>query len=205
LSQALRRGLAVAVVTIAAAVVPAASAAPALAAVRGSAHPNAVVVCTPLATWYTWSQKATPWVLHQFTYEHFTGSQGTYTKVAATQTTIAAAVTYTTGTKASGELPIASLCGETSLSLKAEGSRTVSSSVTLTENLTHYAVYVFYDGSRRASGNFKYNVCNSNGTAVTVLNTGSAVSWDQPRDGGLACDTTPPSGTLAATVKTRYC
>ncbi len=175
-------------------------------AFAGEVGPDSIIICDPNTYAYAWSSKATPWaVLHQYTYEHFTNSTGTFTKTATAQTSVKASVSYTVGIKVSGQIPIASLSAETNLSLKSEGTQTNTASITLTETLDHYAVYVFYDGTHRATGSFSYNKCNSRGDGSTVVNKGTALSWDQPRSGALACDTTPPVGSLGATVKLLYC
>ena len=143
-------------------------------------------------------------MLHAIAYEHFTGGKGEYTKFAQLEGSITASVTYSVGVKAGIETPIASLGAEESLTLKAEGSVTVTSSVKIVEYLDHYAVYVFYDGTHRVSGSFTTYKCSSS-YKIVVANKGTATSWDAPRDGALACDTNPPSTSLGYLVKQKYC
>jgi len=172
----------------------------------GTVEPNLAIICDPGSGYYTWTSVAKPWkVTHASRYEHYTTGSGTYTKTAAFRLQLSAGISYSYGGSAGVQTPIASLGVETNLTLKASGSTTSTSSVSITEQMNNYAAYVFYDGHRRASGYFDYHQCNNNGTAESISSSGEAHSFNTPTTGALDCTTTPPSGSLGAAVKPLYC
>jgi len=77
--------------------------------------------------------------------------------------------------------------------------------VSITETMTDYGAYVFYQGDHRATGGFTYYVCGPTGRSFVVSSQGSATSWDVPTQGALDCNTSPPSSSLGYVAKRLYC
>ncbi|MFJ1899202.1 MULTISPECIES: hypothetical protein [unclassified Streptomyces] len=163
-------------------------------------------MCGPGRMKLTWSSKSKPWVVtHRRVVEHYTGSSGKRTYKTTKVTEVKASVKATAGAKVSGKVVLASLEGSIDLELAAEGKITNTKSETVTYNLTKYDTYVFYSGTRKATGYYTQYRCDGGTKWIKTGRYGKAQSWTAAVEGGVRCGTKPPKASLAAVVKKKYC
>jgi hypothetical protein len=167
---------------------------------------NPPVYCHTGQGYSRWSKTAKPWkVLHELAYEHFVHGKGSYTEKVKEVASIEASVKFDEGGQATfGIDEVASLGAHVGLSLEAKGKRTDTHSIIIKQELTDYATYIFYDGTRHATGTLLHYICHQE---TSFVRNGKAVvtSWEEPTVGVLDCKTKPPKRSLGATVKKLYC
>jgi hypothetical protein len=153
---------------------------------------------------YTWSGIGQPWVVtHATAYEHFTHSSSTYTRTAETRVTITAGGTFSNDISGGIDIAIVKLGNKTGFSLSASGQATKSTSISVTDTMDQYGVYVFYDGHHKVSGDYVHTYCQDHTHLVSA--DGSVHSFDAARQGALYCPSNPPAGSLGYVVKQKYC
>ncbi|WNI22670.1 hypothetical protein [Streptomyces sp. ITFR-16] len=163
-------------------------------------------MCSPGRTKLTWSSKSKPWlVTHKRVVEHYTGDSGKRTYKAEKVAEVKASVKATAGAKVSGKAVLASFEGSIGLELAAEGRITNTKSETVTYNFTKFDTYVFYAGTRKATGYYTQYRCDRGTKWVKTGRYGKAQSWTAAVEGGVRCGTKPPKASLAAFVKKEYC
>lgn len=188
-------------VVLAGAAVSAVLSTPAMAGTSGNDP-----MCSPGRTKLTWSSKAKPWVVtHKRVVEHYTGGPGKKTYKTEKVTEVKASVKATAGAKVSGKVVLASLEGSLGLELAAEGKVTNKKSESVTYNLTKFDTYVFYSGTRKASGYYTQYRCDRGTKWIKTGRYGKAQSWTSAVEGGVRCGLKPPKDSLAAVAKKKYC
>ncbi|WP_162794022.1 hypothetical protein [Streptomyces paludis] len=163
-------------------------------------------MCNPGATKLTWTSVSKSWVVtHRKVLENYTG--GVVTKTFSTKKVneVTASVTATAGTKVSGKVAIASLEANVGLELKAEGKRTSTKEETVKYELSKKGTYVFFHGTKKASGYYTQYRCDRGTKWVKTERYGKVKSWTSDVEGGLRCGDSVPKASLAATAKKKYC
>lgn len=168
-----------------------------------------VYLCSPNSeseAYNSWTSTAKPWtVTHATRYEHYVSGSGKYTKTAAMQVQLSAEYTYSSSVHAGVGFKIVDLGATVGVSLKAAGNITTSKSITISETMSQYDAYIFYDGSRKASGAYDHYSCNSAGSGFVKKWSGKVTSYDEPASGAVACSSNPPSSSLGYVAKQKYC
>ncbi|HSX68966.1 hypothetical protein [Nocardioides sp.] len=192
------------------AVLPAALS-PAAVVVAGTPAQAYETMCDP---GHTWTAVGTPSKVNQVTHkivrENYTGSSATRTYSASRVSTIEASVStsYTISGEVSASIfkafsaKVSSSLGAT---IAAKGSTTKTTAESVTWTMKSGDTYVFYAGSRKVTANWARKRCNSSGTAVSTIATGTAKSFYYTVEGGVGCKQAPPAGSMAYTAKAKYC
>lgn len=169
------------------------------------------LLCDPSTSW---TSVGTPTRANQVTHavikENYTGSSATRTYSVARVSTIEASVStsYTVSAEVSASIFkafSAKVSSTLNATVAAKGSTTKTTSESVTWTMKTGDTYVFYAGSRKVTANWARKRCNSSGTAVVTVATGTAKSFYYTVEGGVGCKQAPPSGTMAYTAKQRYC
>ncbi|MFF9425644.1 hypothetical protein [Streptomyces sp. NPDC014746] len=172
----------------------------------GSASAAGDPMCSPGRTKLVWSNLKKEWVVtHKREIENYTGGPAAKTYTAERVKQITAAVTVTMGTTVGANVAIGSLEVAAGLDLQASGTKTKTSSESITWNLSSGSKYVFYAGTRQAQGYYTQYRCDRGTRWVTTGRYGKALSWTELSEGGLRCSIRPPAGSLAALAKRLYC
>ncbi|MEV6966755.1 hypothetical protein AB0M47_16725 [Hamadaea sp. NPDC051192] len=124
-------------------------------------------------------------------------------RTAEFQTSVTAGITITQGGGVSASIIVASLDGQTSLSLQASGSVTRTYNISVTVNIAPGKIVIAYGGTTKVTGKYTRYYCNTAGS-ITQVQAGTAKSWNIETSGGQQCDLSPISS-LASLAKTRYC
>lgn len=130
-------------------------------------------------------------------------AHGSATRTLTVAKQLTASVTVSTGVEAEAGVIFASAKASVGFSLKAEGSRTDTDSISATANNTTSSIkdYVFFDGTKRGVGTWKLYKCQYDGHIAEwlyrVVGTGNWDSWNIQFYGVLDCDTD-------SAVKTKY-
>lgn len=178
------------------------------AATSAEAYP---IICDPGTSW---TKVGSPTRVNQVTHmkgmENFTGSTATRTATASRVTTIEASVSTTYSVSAEVSASIfkvfsAKASSSFGITVAAKGSKTNTSSESVTWTMKPGDSYVFYAGSRKVTAHWTRYRCNGNGTDFSVTSSGSAKSFYGTTEGGVACKATPPVGTMAYVAKVKYC
>jgi hypothetical protein len=103
-------------------------------------------------------------------------------------TSFTAGITITVGASAEAGVILASASASLKVALKGEGSVTSGTSVTLgvTNNTDKYHDWVFFDGTRTATGKWTKYYCSAG--VVKVTSAGTWYSWDAQYGAVLRCD-----------------
>ena len=110
------------------------------------------------------------------------------TRTLTSTTTVSAGIEFTLGSEAEAGVIIASASVKVGVTLKGEYSETSTTSVTLgvTNNTSNYHDYVFFDGTRKATGTWTKYYCSAG--VVKTKSAGTWYSWDAQYDAVLRCD-----------------
>ncbi|MCI0581555.1 MAG: hypothetical protein L0227_01465 [Chloroflexi bacterium] len=103
-------------------------------------------------------------------------------------TSFTAGITFTFGATAEAGVIFAKASASAGVALKAEGTTTSGSSVTIgiTNNTSAYHDYVFFDGTRTAKGTWKRYKCVAGSEQLS--STGTWKSWNAQYAAVLRCD-----------------
>ncbi|WP_157848184.1 hypothetical protein [Streptomyces exfoliatus] len=163
-------------------------------------------MCSPNTTKLVWSNTKKDWVVtHRRTIENYTGAPASRTYSAQKVDEVTASVTITAGATVSKSLAMASLEVNVGLELQAAGTRTKTTAESITWTMSSGSKYVFYAGTRKASGYYTQYRCDRGTRWVNTGAYGKVESWTELSEGGLRCTIRPPAGSLAAKVKTKFC
>lgn len=192
------------------AVLPAALS-PAVLVAAGSPAQAYETMCDP---GWSWTTMSTPTRTNQITHvairENYTGSSATRTVTASRVSLISASVSTssTISAELSGsifKLFSAKASSSLGLTVAAKGSTTKTTGESVTWTMKPGDTYVFYSGSKKVSASWTRKRCNSAGTAVSVVASGTVKSFANNAEGAVGCKATPPAGTMAYSAKAKYC
>jgi len=130
-------------------------------------------------------------------------AHGSATRTLTVSRTLTAGISLTAGVEAEAGVIFASAKTSVGFTLKAEGSRTDSDSISATANNTTSSIkdYVFFDGTKRGVGTWRLWKCQYDSHIAEwlyrVVGNGGWDSWNIQFYGVLDCDTD-------AAVKTKY-
>ncbi|MHA6966495.1 hypothetical protein ACX5K5_02090 [Glutamicibacter bergerei] len=144
-------------------------------------------------------------VTHASKHYNGTSSNSTATYTSAKQLTLTAGLTYSTGGSASFNTVVAKFEGTTGLSLAASGARTSGSTLSISATIKPKKYVVVAAGNSEVTGKWKKNYCASGNSGLIVQATGTGKSHAIRETATVQCDLTQPSGSLAGTVKSKYC
>lgn len=119
-------------------------------------------------------------------------------------TSVTASVSYSTSVKVTAGVVIDGLEASSGLTLQASGAITNTSSESVTYTMANQGVYIFYAGTRKASGSWTGAVCSSTGQYWNT-SYGTAKSWTINIEGGVWCGGSRPSSGLGYYVYGQYC
>ncbi len=148
----------------------------------------------------TVSTKA-PAITHLSTFSFAPGYRRTTERTASKQQVLSAAVRYSSSASVEAGLPgkiLASASAQTKMSLAANGKRTTTSNVKITDYISnptrHNAQFVFYKGQTKATGSFVKYACRiyylpgqNYGPAFVTTTSGTWRSFAVPGEGALRC------------------
>jgi len=154
---------------------------------------------------YLWAwTKKTNVVTHEWDYVNTTGESVKLTITKEHITTVEGAIDATGGatgnlaTKFFGALGI-----EVGLTLHGSGSKTVTHSIVKEVTIPKAdGKYIYYNGTRKASGRYERWACGSHSCARMGYKSGH--SWNSDSAGSISCKKPAQDG-LSALVKKRYC
>ncbi|MDO7869250.1 hypothetical protein [Nocardioides jiangxiensis] len=178
------------------------------AATPAQAYP---IICDPGSSW---TSVGTPSRVNQVTHEvikeNYTGSSATRTYSASRVSTIEASVStsYTVSAEVSASIFkafAAKVSSTLNATVAAKGSTTKTTAESVTWTMKSGDTYVFYAGSRKVTATWARKRCNSNGTVISTVATGTAKSFYNTVEGGVGCKQDPPAGTMAYTARHKYC
>lgn len=167
--------------------------------------PDAAIICTPYDSYANFSTSSKVYVVtHAKQMENYTGASATRTVSTTFVTSVTAGVTYSTSVKVPSSVVIEGLEASAGLALQASGSVTNTSSESVTWTMPNQGVYIFYAGTRKASGSWSGGICSSNGQYWNT-SSGSAKSWTTNIEGAVWCGGSRPSSGLGYLVYGQYC
>lgn len=167
--------------------------------------PNSAIICDPYDSYANFTSYSTSYVTtHAKQVENWTGSSATRTISTDLVTSVTASVSYSTSVKVTAGVVIDGLEASSGLTLQASGAITNTSSESVTYTMANQGVYIFYAGTRKASGSWTGAVCSSTGQYWNT-SYGTAKSWTINIEGGVWCGGRRPSSGLGYYVYGQYC
>ncbi|MET9087521.1 hypothetical protein ABZX77_37530 [Streptomyces sp. NPDC004237] len=151
---------------------------------------------------WAWTKK-TYVITHEWDWYNTTGEKQTVRITKAHERTVTAAIDTNVGSTGALKAFIAKLGLEVDLTLRASGSRTDTSSIIITVTIpAKDGKYVYYSGTRRASGRWERWACSSQRCSRVGYKTGH--SFTSASNGSIACYKAVNDG-LAKLAKREYC
>ncbi|WEH40022.1 hypothetical protein [Streptomyces sp. AM 2-1-1] len=140
-----------------------------------------------------WAWKKVNWVItHRSVYENNGSTNVSITITKTKQTVVKAEVTLSVNATGGMGNFMTKLGAEVGLSLMASGEHTKSTTITTSYTVPKYKRYVFYSGTRKASGRQERWGCSSSRCSVVGKRQGQ--SWTTRYDGNYQCGSKAGSG-----------
>jgi hypothetical protein len=148
------------------------------------------IICNAGTVKYTiTSSSKTILETHGFGYATL-GPGGSASRTISSTTSFTAGITVSTSASASAGIIFAKAEASVGFSLQASGTRTSTTSWTTSQsnNTGGLHRYVWFEGTKKGTGNWKSQRCGSDGTVWLNYNSGTWGSWNAQITGVLRCD-----------------